>query len=52
MSHRVAKLLFPNDKRSARRRKMRNLCLTILGGLIASAVIALVFVWAYSSGRF
>ena len=48
----VAKLLFPNDKRSARRRKLRILCITILGGLAASALLALAYIWAYSSGRF
>jgi hypothetical protein len=52
MMRRVSKLLFPNDKRAARRRKMRILYITILGGLAASALIALAFIWAYSSGRF
>jgi hypothetical protein len=52
MARHVAKLLFPNEQRSARRRKMRVLCITILGGLLASALIALLFVWVYHSGRF
>jgi hypothetical protein len=52
MLHYVAKLLFPNQQRTARRRKMRILCITVLGGLLASALIALVFVWVYYSGRF
>jgi hypothetical protein len=52
MASYVARLLFPNEERSARRRKMRILCVTVLGGLLASAVIALLFVSAYNSGRF
>jgi hypothetical protein len=52
MMHRVSKLLFPNDKRSARRRKMRILCITVLGALATSALIALTYIWVYSSGRF
>jgi hypothetical protein len=50
--HDVGRLLFPNEQRSARRRKMRILSVTILGGLAASALIALAFIWAYHSGRF
>ena len=52
MGHYVAKLLFPKQERTARRRKMRILCVTILGGLLASALIALAFIWVYYSGRF
>jgi hypothetical protein len=52
MAHYFAKLLFPNEQRTARRRKMRILCITVLGGLLASALIAAFFVWVYSSGRF
>lgn len=52
MVHYVAKLLFPNEQRSARQRKMRILCITVLGGLIASALIALTFIWVYGSRRF
>jgi len=52
MAHYVAKLLFPKQERTARRRKMRILCVTILGGLLASALIALAFIWVYYSGRF
>ncbi len=52
MMRRVGKLLFPNDKRSARRRKTRILFITLLGGLAASALIALAYIWAYQSGRF
>ena len=52
MIHRVSKLLFPNDQGSARRRKMRILCLTVLGGLAASTLIALLLIWAHTSGRF
>jgi hypothetical protein len=52
MAHYVAKLLFPNEQRSARRRKMQILWITILGGLLASALIALAFIWVYQSGRF
>ncbi len=52
MGHHLAKLLFPNEQRSARRRKMRILVITVLGGLLASGLIALAFIWAYYSGRF
>jgi hypothetical protein len=52
MAHYVAKLLFPNEQRAARRRKMRILCITILGGVLASLLIAAFFLWVYSSGRF
>ena len=52
MMRRLGKWLFPNEKRSARRRKMRILSITVLGGLLASALIALVFIWVYQSGRF
>ena len=52
MAHYVAKLLFPHDKRSARRRKMRILCITVFGGLAASGLIALMFIWIHNSGRF
>jgi hypothetical protein len=52
MLHYVAKLLFPHEQRTARRRKMRILCITALGSLLASALIALLYVWAYQSGRF
>ena len=48
----LAKLFFPNQQRSARRRKMRVLCVTVLGALLASGVIALLFMWVYYSGRF
>ena len=48
----VGKLLFPNEQRSARQRKLRILSLTVLGGLAASALIALAFIWVYNSGRF
>jgi hypothetical protein len=50
--HYVGRLLFPNQQRAAWRRKMRILCITVLGGLLASALIAALFVWVYSSGRF
>jgi hypothetical protein len=52
MAHHLAKLLFPHDQRSARRRKMRVLWMTILGGLLASTLIALTFIWIHYSGRF
>ena len=52
MAHYVAKLLFPNEQSAARQRKMQILCVTLLGGLIASALIALTFIWIYNSGRF
>jgi len=52
MAQYVGKLLFPMEQRSARRRKMRILCITVLGGLVASALIALAFIWVYYSGRF
>jgi hypothetical protein len=45
-------MLFPNQQRSARRRKMRILCVTVLGALLASGLIAALFVWVYGSGRF
>jgi hypothetical protein len=45
-------MLFPNEQRSARRRKMRILCVTVLGALLASGLIAALFVWVYGSGRF
>ena len=48
----LGKRLFPNEQRTARRRKMRILCVTILGGLLASALIAGLFFYIYSSGRF
>jgi hypothetical protein len=50
--HYIGKLLFPNEQRSARRRKMRILCITVLGALLASGLIAALYVWVYSSGRF
>jgi hypothetical protein len=52
MTRRISRLLFPNDKSSARERKMHILCITVLGGLAASALIALAYIWVYSSGRF
>jgi hypothetical protein len=52
MIGRVGKWLFPNEKRAARQRKLRNLSITILGGLAASILIALAYFWAYQSGRF
>ncbi len=52
MGQRVARLLFPREHTPIRRRKMRNLCVTILGGLGASALVALTYVWVYHSGRF
>jgi hypothetical protein len=52
MADYIARLLFLNQETSARRRKMRILSVTLLGGLSASALIAAWFVWAYSSGRF
>jgi hypothetical protein len=52
MIRHVGKWLFPNDKHSARRRKMRILYCTILGGILASALIALTYIWMYQSRRF
>jgi hypothetical protein len=52
MMRRIGKLLFPNEKRAARRRKTQILIITVLGGLGASALIALTYIWVYSSGRF
>jgi hypothetical protein len=52
MLHYIGKLLFPNEQRTARERKMQILCITVLGGLLASALIALLFLWVYNSGRF
>jgi hypothetical protein len=52
MTYRLGKWLFPNEKRSARQRKIRTLSITILGGLAASAVIVLLYVWVYYSNRF
>ncbi len=49
---RLSKLIFPHDKRSARKRKMQILYLTVFGALAASALITLLFVWAHYSGRF
>jgi hypothetical protein len=47
-----AKLLFPNEQRTAQRRKMQILCITVVGSLLASALIAALFVWVYHSRRF
>jgi hypothetical protein len=52
MAHYIARLPFPNQGSSARRRKMRILSATLPGRLSASALIAALFVWAHSSGRF
>ena len=52
MIRHVGKWLFPNDQRSARRRKMQIIYLTIFGGLAAGALIALTFIWVYYSRRF
>jgi hypothetical protein len=52
MAHYLAKLLFPKEQRSARRRKMQILVTAVLGGLLASTLIALAFIWAHYSGRF
>ncbi len=49
---RIGKWLFPDLKRSARKHKMRVLSLTLLGGIAASALVALAYFWAYNSGRF
>jgi hypothetical protein len=48
----IGKRLFPNEQRSARERKMRILCITVLGCLLASAVIVALVIYVYSSGRF
>jgi len=48
----IGKLLFPKEQISARQRKMQILCVTVLGSLLASGLIAALFVWVYSSGRF
>jgi len=48
----LGKLLFPNDRGSARRRKLRFLWIALVLGLAASALVGYVFIWAYNSGRF
>jgi hypothetical protein len=47
----LGKRLFPNEQRSAQQRKMQILCVTILGALLASALLAGFFYYVYSSGR-
>ena len=52
MMRRLGKWVFPRDKRSARNRKMRILMVTVVGGLLASTLIALGYIWVYNSDRF
>jgi len=51
MLHYLGKRLFPNEQRTARRRKMRILCVTVVGSLLASALLAGLFFYVYSSRR-
>jgi len=48
----LGKLLFPNDRGSARRRKMRIFWLTVVLGAAASALVGAMLYWAHYSGRF
>ncbi len=48
----LGKLLFPHQQRAARKRKMQILCVTVFGGLAASALIALAYILINSSERF
>ena len=48
----LGKWLFPHDKGSARERKVHMLLMTVFGGILASVLIALMFLWVYHSDRF
>jgi hypothetical protein len=48
----LGRLLFPNDRGAARRRKVHFLWITLLLGVAASALVGYMLYWIATSDRF